>query len=259
MVKTRIDMTGWKMCEHGVPDSRLTVIKRIEDYVKPDGKHEVQYLCECGCEEHNLIKVLGYRLTSKTRPTKSCGCLTRELASERLHKTNKYDLTGKYGIGWTSNTNREFYFDLEDYDKIKDYCWYEQGHTDSYCSLEAVIPDSKKHTRMHVILGFKGYDHIDRNPFNNCKANLRPATIKENNRNRSLDKRNTSGFTGVRWRNDLNKWIADIRINKKTKHIGVYSDKNDAVRARLEAEAKYFGEFAPQRHLFEEYGITTQN
>ena len=33
----------------------------------------------------------------------------------------------------------------------------------------------------------------------------------------------------------------------------------DAIKARLEAEKKYFGEFAPQRHLFEQYGITQQN
>ena len=32
-------------------------------------------------------------------------------------KSNIYDLSGEYGVGWTSNTNEEFYFDLEDYDK----------------------------------------------------------------------------------------------------------------------------------------------
>ena len=38
---------------------------------------------------------------------------------------NKYDLSGEYGIGWTHNTEHEFYFDLEDYDIIKYYCWYD--------------------------------------------------------------------------------------------------------------------------------------
>ena len=112
---------------------------------------------------------------------------------------------------------------------------------------------------MTTLLGCKGYDHIDRNPFNNRKVNLRPATIQENNRNRSLSKRNTSGYIGVRWLERLHKWIADIRIDKKTKHIGVYLNKEDAIRARLNAENKYFGNFAPQRHLFEQYGITIQN
>jgi hypothetical protein len=30
MVKVRTDMTGWKMCEHGFPESRLTVIRQAE-------------------------------------------------------------------------------------------------------------------------------------------------------------------------------------------------------------------------------------
>ena len=31
MVKTKEDMTGWNMWEHGVPDSKLTVIKQTDD------------------------------------------------------------------------------------------------------------------------------------------------------------------------------------------------------------------------------------
>jgi hypothetical protein len=33
--------------------------------------------------------------------------------------------------------------------------------------------------------------------------------------------------------------------------------KNDAICARLQAEAYYFKEFAPQKELFEKYGIIT--
>ena len=51
-----------------------------------------------------------------------------------MHKKyNTYDLTGEYGIGYTSK-DEEFYFDLEDYDKIKDYCWRitMQGYVRAY-------------------------------------------------------------------------------------------------------------------------------
>ena len=37
--------------------------------------------------------------------------------------------------------------------------------------------------------------------------------------------------------------------------LGNYVDKTDAVIARLKAEKEYFGEYAPQRHLFKEYHI----
>ena len=33
-------------------------------------------------------------------------------------------------------TKSLFYFDLEDYDKIKDYCWYEHVNKDGYRSLQ---------------------------------------------------------------------------------------------------------------------------
>ena len=257
MVKVKIDMTGWKMWEHGVPDSKIVVLRQANDYIKPNGKREAQWLCECDCNLRTKFIATGDKI--KSGHTKSCGCIARELASKRLKKYNRYDLSGVCGVGWTSNTNEEFYFDIEDYDKIKDYCWYSQSHTDGYCSLETRDPVTGTHTRMHILLGFKWHDHIDRNPFNNCKENLRQATIQENNRNKSIDKRNTSGFTGVRWLERLHKWIVDIRIDNKTKYLGVYSDKDDAVRARLSAENEYFGEFAPQRHLFEQYGITIQN
>ena len=257
MVKVKEDMTGWKMWEHGVSDSKVIVKKQVEDYIKPNGRPEAQWLCECNCDLHTEFISLGYKI--KSGHTKSCGCLGKELASQRLKKYNHYDLSGDYGIGWTSNTNEEFYFDLDDYDRIKDYCWYSQSHSDGYCSLETRDPITGKHISMHILLGLKWHDHIDRNPFNNRKENLRPATVQENNRNKSINKRNKSGFTGVRWLARLNKWIADIRIDKKSIHLGVYSNKDDAIRARLNAENKYFGGFAPQRHLFEQYGITIQN
>lgn len=44
-------------------------------------------------------------------------------------------------------------------------------------------------------------------------------------------------------------------MNNKTKYLGSFKNKEGAIKARLEAEAKYFGEFAPQKHLFEQYGI----
>ena len=50
-----------------------------------------------------------------------------------------------------------------------------------------------------------------------------------------------------------------ITKDKQQKYLGCFSDKEIAIKVRLEAEAKYFGDFAPQRHLFEQYGITSQN
>jgi hypothetical protein len=44
-------------------------------------------------------------------------------------------------------------------------------------------------------------------------------------------------------------------VDGKTINLGYFVNKTDAVIARLRAENQYFKDFAPQRHLFEQYGI----
>ena len=62
--------------------------------------------------------------------------------------------------------------------------------------------------------------------------------------NRSLHSNNTSGVTGVYWHKQIKKWCAVIRINGKQKHLGSYDNFEDAKRARLQAEEKYYKEFS---------------
>lgn len=245
MVAVKDDLTGRKF-------GRLTVIYQTEDYVYPNGKHRAQWVCECSCAEHNIVIVRHDYL--KNLHTQSCGCLQSDRASETSKKYNQYNLDGEFGIGWTSNTHDEFYFDLKDYDIIKDICWF-LSTSGSTKRLEGTDPKTGKTIRMHVLLGYKSCDHIDRNELNNRSENLRIATNKENSRNHSLFRNNTSGFSGVVWDKSREKWCARIEINGKTKSLGRFVNKKDAIIARLKAEAVYYGEFAPQKHLFEEYGI----
>ena len=246
-----IDMTGWVMSEHGVPDSRLKIIKYVGNN---------KWLAECNCESHTQFEVLGS--SARSGNTKSCGCLFKETL-DRTHQGkkigNKYDLSGNYGIGWTSNTNKEFYFDLEDYDKIKKHTWMEVIHN-NYSVLMTGDKTDGNHLRMTEVLGFVWYDHENRNTLDNRKCNLRPATEAENSRNRSLQSNNTSGITGLSWFKETSQWMAYITVDDDHKFLGLYNNKQDAITTRLKAEAKYFGfQFAPQRHLFEQYGITEEN
>jgi hypothetical protein len=248
MVKVKEDLVGKIF-------GRLTVIRQAEDYISPKGRHCARWTCQCSCAEENQVIVREAHL--KNGATQSCGCMMKEKVSEIHKKYNKYDLTGEYGIGWTLNTNQEFYFDLEDYDKIKDYCWCENVTKTGFSKLVSYINNIT--TSMHTVLGFKFYDHIDRNQLNNRKCNLRPATHQENRRNSTKPKNNTSGFIGVYLNKKDGKWKAKIKVDGKVISLGHYYNKADAVKARLKAEAKYYGDFSPQRHLFDEYGITIQN
>lgn len=256
MVKVREDLTGRHF-------GRLTVLKQIEDHIKPNGKHDAQWLCECSCEEHKRIKVLGQNLKKKNG-TRSCGCLRNEQASinaKNNKKGNKYKLDledehGRYGIGYCSNTGNEFYFDMDDYEKIMDYTWYEHyDKRNNYHALLTRDPRTQKNIKMTRVINCIGHDHADRNPLNNRKYNLRKATSIENSQNQSLRRDNTSNISGVYFNKSAKKWQPYITVNKKYVYLGIFDDKNDAIIARLKAEQKYFGEFAPQRHLFQEYGI----
>lgn len=50
--------------------SRLTVIKRVDDYISPKGKHRVMYKCLCDCGEYTIVDATNL----KSGKIKSCGC-----------------------------------------------------------------------------------------------------------------------------------------------------------------------------------------
>lgn len=221
---------------------RLTVIKQAEDYVRPDGRREAQWLCKCDCG--NEVIVISTSL--KRGLTKSCGCFMRERVYETHKKENKYDLSGKYGIGYTYKGD-EFYFDLDDYTLIKEYCWCIDR--EGYVSTNLWDDDKKKSIRMHrLIINVSDkkdeIDHINNNKKDNRKCNLRIVTRSQNGMNRGVQSNNKTGVTGVTFYEPYDKWNSQIALNGKHINLGYFSDFEDAVKARKEAEERYFGEYS---------------
>lgn len=175
-------------------------------------------------------------------------------------KGNKLDITSfNYGVGWTSNTNLEFYFDLEDIDIVRQHTWFSCTDRYDYTRVETNIKIDGKYKRKslaQVLTCEDDIDHNDKNPFNNRRSNFKIATRSDQTANQNLKKNNTSGVTGVSWFKTKNRWVAELQKDKIKVFKKYYKNFDDAVRARLEAEKKYFGEFAPQKHLFEQYGIS---
>ena len=239
--------------ETGNKYGRLTVICIDEEKSYP--KH-IFYKCRCDCGNSEMITVGVNNLRSGN--TISCGCFMREQIVRSNIKNKKiintYDLSNYYGICYSSNTGDKILFDLEDYNKIKDYCWEIKKGNGSYKRATTTI-NGKIVTMAYVITKVKRLDHIDRNPLNNQKSNFRNATYQQNSSNRSRQVNNTSGVTGVTYENDRSKWKAFICFNRKTIRLGSFDDFNEAVKVRLIAEKEYFGEFASQKHLFKRYGI----
>jgi hypothetical protein len=82
-------------------------------------------------------------------------------------------------------------------------------------------------------------DHINHSRDDNRFVNLRKVTRLENLRNQSMYSKNKSGFTGVYWDKARNKWKANIKINGKSKHLGRFTDMDDAVIARKKANIEH--------------------
>lgn len=209
------------------------------------------WICRCKCG--NEFSVLDSIIIDK----KQIGCKKCAVKEQcKALKKNKYDLNGDYGIGYLDN-NEEFYFDLEDYSLIKDIYWNKTkaGYLRGY--------KNKNQKWIHRMVIHKKedevIDHINRNKLDNRKSNLRICTQQKNTFNCSLSKNNTSGVIGVYLRTDTNKWEAKLMLNRKSISFGCYNTKEEAIIARLNAEIKYFGkDFAPQRHLFEEYDLNKE-
>lgn len=81
-------------------------------------------------------------------------------------------------------------------------------------------------------------DHIDRDPLNCRKANLRVATNALNHQNVVAHRGARSRFRGVTWDKTRNKWQARVKINYKTYMLGRFDSEEEAasVAAAFRAE-----------------------
>ena len=91
-------------------------------------------------------------------------------------------------------------------------------------------------------------DHITPlHPEDNRKQNLRICTQANNTINSGIQRNNKSGVTGVVWVEQINRWTAQITYQKKRIHLGSFENLEDAIKARENAEIKYFGEYRYQK------------
>lgn len=131
--------------------------------------------------------------------------------------------------------------DKSDLELIKKYKWHlSHGY--------ATTMRSKIGTKtLHQILfpENKETDHINRNPLDNRRCNLRRCSHQENKMNVKIYKNNSSGVPGVWWDSKNNKWISSIQARGKCYNLGRFKDKQEAINVRKDAERKYFEEFSP--------------
>ena len=201
--------------------------------------------CICSCENETVRSVSLGHLTRGD--STNCGCIRPQKLYDLYHKTNDYDLSGDFGIGWTTNSQKEFYFDLDDYEKIKNYCWMDSGL--GYVVANEHFKKRNKNLiqiRMHRFVlncpDDKEVDHIYHNTFDNRKNKLRIVTRQQNACNQLINSKNTSGYKGVKYNKSSDRWISYIKMNRKTMQKS-FKFLEDAISQRSKWELEYFGEY----------------
>lgn len=203
-------------------------------------------LWNCICKHCNseCVKTSSQLLNNKTN---SCGCMKKQWHNEQIRKYNTYKIiSDSEVIVYTTNNNKieEFICDLDDWNDMKDFYWY--YHHTGYIYTKY---DNKEYSYHRTILGLGNFnktarvDHIDGNPLNNRKSNLRVVTHQQNTMNHKIRDDNTSEITGIHYNKTNGKWIARIGFENKRIVLGSFNSINEATRVRREAEIKYFGEY----------------
>lgn len=159
-------------------------------------------------------------------------------------------------IAITKN-GKSFCFDSSDWALVAKYKW--SVNKKGYVMSHPYNKEEKKTERpiyLHrLLMNLSGcyplVDHINRNPSDNRRINLRIASYSQSCMNRKGGY-GIHGFTGVTVKSHKRNGVicksicAQIIVNHKKIHLGTFETPEQAALAYNEAAKKYFGEFAYQ-------------
>lgn len=225
------------------------------------------YKCDiCGRESNKKISMKGYILCSKHMHQLHSHGKFLDCCPRTQNDLNQYYINGDETIvdlydGITSEKIDEFIIDTEDLHLIKYHKWRlshgrvitglpAQG-TQRELSWVILNLDNRNENNKKIVV-----DHIDGNPKNNKKSNLRICEQRQNVLNKNFMSNNTSGFIGVSYRADRNRWDPEIRLNGIRCHLGYTKSLEDAVYKRMLAEKKLFGIYADEVEYQKKYEFT---
>ena len=238
----------------GRPHHGKGLCRKHYDEVRNHGKIKQKEECSIkvckieGCNEKHHAK--GY-CERHYRQMKKYGKISSVKNNRRL--PNEYIIHSDYVeiilYDKQGNKKEKTLIDLEDIEKVKDYkCGICSGNR------VYILIDNKSIMLSRFIMDIhneefdwnKVVDHINGNPLDNRKENLRIVTQSQNGMNQGLPSNNTSGHIGVHFNKKTNKWIAQIGVKGK-KISKSCNSKEEAITLREQWEEEYFGEFKRER------------
>lgn len=145
--------------------------------------------------------------------------------------------------------------DEEDFEYLNQWKWHAQKGRKTFYAVRGIFLNSKNKSIFntsliymhHLILARRegcSIDHIDGNGLNNLRSNLRHATRGQNRMNTEKSCNNTTGFKGVSFYKQANKFRARITLDKKQIFLGYFETAQEAHQAYIKAAIELHGEFA---------------
>ncbi len=145
-----------------------------------------------------------------------------------------------------AKNGREIIVDDEDFEYLSSKTWYfnGKGYASRYAGDRYLLPIHRE--IMGLERGDKRVvDHINGDPTDNRRSNLRICTVSQNLMNRGANSNSKSGFKGVSPCHSNGRWRATINIaGSKQKHLGYFDTPEEAHAAYVEAAKQFHGEFA---------------
>ncbi len=145
----------------------------------------------------------------------------------------------------TLNHDKIALVDDSDYPSVSKYHWC--AHTNGYVWYAIGRVNGTAQFLHRLLMNApKGIlvDHIDGNGLNCQRSNMRLCDKYQNQANKGLTVRNTSGFKGVSWDRTRNKWRSSIKIVGRSITIGRFETATQAAKAYDEFARQFHGEFA---------------
>lgn len=199
----------------------------------------------CRCLDCNKEKTL-YIQNIISGKSKSCGCKSKSETAYKINKKhNEYEVSDSIVKVYVDNDKEKVMLcDLDDWEILKDYYWRE--NINGY----AIAIDNYKTIVFHrKVLNLDNpkiqADHINGNRLDNRKINLRQCSNQENSFNKYENSNNSSGYKGVYFDKERNKWRGAIQYNGKSmKSPKRYNTPEEAYQWYIEKSNELFKEYS---------------
>lgn len=185
--------------------------------------------CLCQCDCGNVKWIRSDSLTAKNKPSRSCGCQSRaagdDLTGQKFGRLTAIRPTEKRDSGGS----------------IIWECCCECGNTAEVSQINL----KRGTTKSCGCLAKETKEEIGKEAFKDNISNkfVDGTNIDFPEGKRGLMATNKSGATGVCWNKNSKRWVAQINFKGERYFLGQYLEKEDAIKARKEAEEKLYKPF----------------